>query len=220
MKTWILFVFSCAFLATTGLLAQVSINSDGTAPHTSAMLEVKSTSKGLLVPRMTTTDRDGITNPQEGLLIYNTDEKKFQGYAAEPQPVQQNWSTSTGNGQNLGQSFQLSASGVVIAIEVEVVSSPTTGTLYLYSGQGCSNQILTQSVILFMGKNYISLATPPYLLAGNHYTFKFTTNAYLNITGNNYSFGTMFDPSCNPSSSYDLNFAVYMLATGWVDLSP
>lgn len=220
MKTRILFVFFCAFLATTGLLAQVSINSDGTAPHASAMLEVKSTSQGLLVPRMTTSQRDGITNAQEGLLIYNTDVQKFQGYAAEPLPVQQNWSTSTGSGQNLGQSFQLSASGVVMAIEVEVVSNPTTGTLYLYNGLGCSSQILSQSVTLVTGKNFISLTNPPYLSAGNNFTFKFSTNAYLNITGNNYSFGTMFDPACNPSSSHDLNFTVYVFTTGWVDLSP
>jgi len=55
------------------LTAQVAVTTDGTAPDNSAMLDVKSTSKGLLLPRMTTTERDGISNPAVGLIIYNTD---------------------------------------------------------------------------------------------------------------------------------------------------
>ena len=45
----------------------------GTAtPHSSAQLEIKSTDKGLLLPRMTASQRDGILNPTEGLIIYQT----------------------------------------------------------------------------------------------------------------------------------------------------
>lgn len=40
--------------------AQVAINSDNSAPGASAMLDVKSTSKGLLAPRMTTAQRNNI----------------------------------------------------------------------------------------------------------------------------------------------------------------
>lgn len=40
----------------------------------SAILEVKSQTKGLLPPRLTTAQRDAIPNPAAGLLIYNTDE--------------------------------------------------------------------------------------------------------------------------------------------------
>lgn len=40
-------------------------------PHTLAILELNSTEKGLLIPRMTTTQRDAITSPPEGLEIYN-----------------------------------------------------------------------------------------------------------------------------------------------------
>ena len=64
------FVF--AMLATISLSAQVSINTDNSAPDGSAMLEVKSTEKGFLPPRMTQAQRDVIT-PVEGLVIYNTD---------------------------------------------------------------------------------------------------------------------------------------------------
>ena len=57
--------------------AQVGINTDGSAPDASAMLDVKSTSKGFLPPRMTILERDAISTPAEGLVIYNTDNKRL-----------------------------------------------------------------------------------------------------------------------------------------------
>ena len=42
------------------------------SPNASAILEVTSTTKGFLPPRMTTTERDAITTPATGLVIYNT----------------------------------------------------------------------------------------------------------------------------------------------------
>ena len=42
-----------------------------TTPAASAQLDVSSTSKGFLPPRMTTTDRDAIASPASGLIIYN-----------------------------------------------------------------------------------------------------------------------------------------------------
>jgi hypothetical protein len=43
-----------------------------TAPNISSLLEIKSTSKGLLIPRMTLTQRNAIASPALGLLIYQT----------------------------------------------------------------------------------------------------------------------------------------------------
>jgi hypothetical protein len=43
-----------------------------TNPDASAALEISSTKKGILFPRMTTTQRDAIASPAEGLMIYNT----------------------------------------------------------------------------------------------------------------------------------------------------
>jgi hypothetical protein len=43
-----------------------------TTPQASSMLEIKSTTKGLLIPRMTKTQRDSIASPATGLLIYQT----------------------------------------------------------------------------------------------------------------------------------------------------
>ena len=47
-------------------------------PDPSAKIEVKSTTKGFLMPRMTDAQRDAIVNPATGLQIYNTDVDAFQ----------------------------------------------------------------------------------------------------------------------------------------------
>ncbi|MEP6845437.1 MAG: hypothetical protein ABI861_05515, partial [Panacibacter sp.] len=44
-----------------------------TAPNVSSLLEIKSTTKGLLIPRMTAKQRNAIATPATGLLIYQTD---------------------------------------------------------------------------------------------------------------------------------------------------
>ena len=59
------------------LTAQVAITTDGSTPDAKAMLDIKSTTKGLLPPRMTTTQRTAITPAagQIGLMVYDTDTK-------------------------------------------------------------------------------------------------------------------------------------------------
>jgi len=60
-------------LISSALHAQVGINADNSAPDPSAMLDVKSTTKGFLPPRMNTTQRDAIATTVTGLVIFNTD---------------------------------------------------------------------------------------------------------------------------------------------------
>jgi len=53
----------------------------GTAsPAASALLDLSSTAKGLLPPRMTTTQRNAISSPATGLVIYNTTDGVLQTY--------------------------------------------------------------------------------------------------------------------------------------------
>jgi hypothetical protein len=51
----------------------VGINADGSVPDNSAMLDIKSNVKGILIPRMTQTERTAISLPATGLLVYQTD---------------------------------------------------------------------------------------------------------------------------------------------------
>jgi hypothetical protein len=61
------------FLAVLPVSAQVAINTDGASPDGSAMLDVKSTSRGILIPRMTAAQRSAIGSPVNGLMVYQTD---------------------------------------------------------------------------------------------------------------------------------------------------
>jgi hypothetical protein len=57
---------------TSAALSQgVGISETGAAPHNSAILDVSSTKKGFLPPRMTNAQRDSILNPPDGLVIFN-----------------------------------------------------------------------------------------------------------------------------------------------------
>ena len=60
-------------LFSMNMMAQVSINNDGSEPNPSAMLDIKSTSKGLLLPRWTRSQMDSCEYAADGLIIYCTD---------------------------------------------------------------------------------------------------------------------------------------------------
>src|SRR5258706_15950583 len=58
----------------------VAINTDGTTAHSSAILDIKSITKGMLAPRMTSVQRIAIATPAAGLLVYDTDTNSFWFY--------------------------------------------------------------------------------------------------------------------------------------------
>ncbi len=67
-----IFLIGFLLLISSAIFAQVGINTDGSAPDNSAMLDIKSTERGLLPPRMTFEQRNAIQNPVEGLMVYCT----------------------------------------------------------------------------------------------------------------------------------------------------
>jgi len=58
------------------------INVGAATPNAAAQLQVDSTTRGFLPPRMTTAQRDAITTPPDGLVLYNTSTNKLQVRAA------------------------------------------------------------------------------------------------------------------------------------------
>ena len=66
-----IFTLLAAVLFTATTYAQVGINNEN--PDASAALDITSTTGGLLVPRMTETQRDAISPAATGLMIYQTD---------------------------------------------------------------------------------------------------------------------------------------------------
>ncbi|MDW8225658.1 MAG: hypothetical protein RMK93_06525, partial [Bacteroidota bacterium] len=55
------------------VIAQQNVGIGTNAPHSSALLDLESTTQGLLVPRMTQAQRNAIASPATGLIIYQTD---------------------------------------------------------------------------------------------------------------------------------------------------
>jgi len=104
----IIIVFSLSMFSS---YAQVAINTDGTAPDGSAMLEVKSTDKGMLVPRMSTDQRTSISSPSKGLLVFDNNTSSFWFYNGS------SWVEITGGGSNswtaIGNNISNSNSGNV-----------------------------------------------------------------------------------------------------------
>ena len=66
---FLLYFVGCCFHFS---FAQVAINTDGSLPNPKAILDVKSTTKGILFPRTSTTTRRSLLSPAQGLLLFDT----------------------------------------------------------------------------------------------------------------------------------------------------
>ncbi len=77
MKLLIIIAVSVFSMKTINSFSQsVSINNDGSLPNASAMLDIKSGTKGILIPRTSTSTRITITGAK-GLLLYDTTSSSF-----------------------------------------------------------------------------------------------------------------------------------------------
>ena len=74
--------FICLLFFSITMFGQVGVSITNCTPDNSAMLDVQSTSKGLLVPRMTHTQILAINAPANGLLVFCTTDNKFYAYVA------------------------------------------------------------------------------------------------------------------------------------------
>ena len=77
----LIIILAFLFTGLTSIKAQLGINTTGATPHPSAMLDVSSTTKGILAPRMTTAQRIAIIQPATGLLVYDTNLNEFYGFS-------------------------------------------------------------------------------------------------------------------------------------------
>jgi hypothetical protein len=112
MKKILLAAAILFYSATNIIFSQsLAINTDGTTANASAMLDIKSTTKGLLIPRMTTLERTAIVSPATGLQVYDTDLNLlyfYNGTAWTAITIAANyWTSSGGNiynntGTNVG----------------------------------------------------------------------------------------------------------------------
>ncbi|AUC83542.1 ice-binding family protein [Lacinutrix sp. Bg11-31] len=125
------FVVQLFLLPLGSIYAQVGIGT--TTPDTSSILDVSSSSKGLLMPRLTTTERDNITLPATGLIIFNT--TLVDGQLNTGSPSSPNW---IGIKRYEGSMIDSAISGDII--------STTSTTAMLVPGMTKALEIGTYSV--------------------------------------------------------------------------
>lgn len=70
-------LFACVLVSLNHYSQNVAINATGAAPVASAMLDITSTTSGLLIPRMTSVQRVAIASPATGLKVYDTTTGSF-----------------------------------------------------------------------------------------------------------------------------------------------
>ena len=117
------------FFALTGMAQNVGFGT--TTPAASAQLDVTSSTKGFLPPRMTTAQRNAIASPAAGLTIYNTTVNCLQWWNGTL------WFDGCGNNPHLqypaGSVF--CASGATTVVDV---TNPSTGKIWMDRNLGAT----------------------------------------------------------------------------------
>lgn len=81
MKNKLKSIFVLSLFTVMGAFAQSGdVGIGTTSPNASAALDITSTNKGLLIPRMNANQRDAIASPENSLLIFNTSNNTFEVY--------------------------------------------------------------------------------------------------------------------------------------------
>lgn len=123
-KTIIQLVVAILLIVPVVLRGQMTVG--GETPDPSAILDMQSTSKGFMLPRISTTDRNTIANPAKGLIIFNTSTYCMeinQGTPSAPQWQQVNCRTGVISAINCSNSVVAgtlksgeAASGVSVSV--------------------------------------------------------------------------------------------------------
>ena len=84
MKKTTFLLLALVIIITNTTFAQVAINADGAEPNSKSILDVQSTTKGILIPRMLTSERTTLGNTltltEKGMLVYDTELGAFYYY--------------------------------------------------------------------------------------------------------------------------------------------
>ena len=105
------FIFLAVLSISASAYTQVGIGTSN--PDTSALLDITTTTQGLLIPRMTNVERQAISNPQPGLMVFDTVSDTFMVYNGS------GWT-------NLSVSDDITAPSLTAVTQVVTPSNDTT----------------------------------------------------------------------------------------------
>ncbi len=146
MRLHLLGLFLCLLFTQHTYGQGVGINTDNSDPDASAALDVKSTNKGILIPRLSQAQRDQITTPATGLLVFQTDQTPgfyyYNGTNWQPVGGADQW-TATNNG--LHRPTGNVGIGTDSATAVFDVQSTTSGSLALPRMTTAQRNAITQA---------------------------------------------------------------------------
>jgi hypothetical protein len=126
--------------------AQVAINNNGALPDSSAMLDVQSTSKGILIPSMTVAQRNAIYKPATGLLIFCTDDNLFysnNGTTVAPDWISVNskWLSNGSDIHYLGGNVGIGITNPAARLDVRE-SKPEDGAVFILGNADLSHRLM------------------------------------------------------------------------------
>jgi hypothetical protein len=122
--------------------AQVAVNTTGSNPAPSSMLDVNSPNKGVLLPRMTTQQRNGISSPETGLLVFDIDQQALYMYDGDgwrPFAYASDQAASftprypSGNIGQVGRSVAMWGDFAVAGSPGDTANGVASGTAYIYA---------------------------------------------------------------------------------------
>lgn len=180
----------------------VAINNDGSSPHSSAILDVKSGTKGLLIPRTSTTSRNAIVNPAKGLMLYDTTTSSFWFYNgsawASISAGSNGWNLSGNTGINPSNNFIGTTDAQPLRLRVNNSWAgelhPTSGNIFLGVGAGKinttgeGNTAIGEHSLFSNTYGNFSTAYGYYSLAANTAGYNNTALGTYALTSNNVGF--------------------------------
>ena len=141
-------ILNSTFLILDCSAQNIGINSTGATPNASAALDIDINQKGLLIPRMSTADRNLITSPVNSLMIYNTTDNCLQIYGSGSSTWQNIYCICTAAPATPGSitgTTSMCANSTGISYSIAAVTGATSYTWAapagstITSGQGTTN---------------------------------------------------------------------------------
>lgn len=105
----------------------VGISESSIIPNASAILELRSTLRGILIPRLSTAERDAVSTPATGLMVYNTSTNELNIYNGSGWASYFSFSAAVSGGIPYFSSATASTSSAALAANALVIGGGAGG---------------------------------------------------------------------------------------------